>query len=125
MARTMKHSKGVMAEAMKKSKPTAPTKKKMMGKMVRYVRSRKLKGGPVSVRFDERADPTLLRLIQARASAGDRSLGGQIKHYVRLATIAEDNPDLPLSMIQGILEAQAEFEAGLDQPYHRGVIPSA
>ena len=50
----------------------------------------------------------------------------QVKHYARLALIAEDNPDLPLSMIQGILEAQAELHAGLGQPYQWGVIgPSA
>ena len=36
--------------------------------------------------------------------------------------IAEDNPDLPLSMIQGILEAQAELKVGLGQPYQWGVL---
>ena len=40
------------------------------------------------------------------------------------AYIAEDNPDLPMSMIQGILEAQAELKAGLAQPYQWGVIPN-
>jgi hypothetical protein len=95
-------------------------KKKMSVKAARY----KLKAGPVSVRF-ERADEALLRIVGARAASGDRSLGGQIKHYVRLAAIAEDNPDLPMSMIQGILEAQAELKAGLSQPYQWGVIPNA
>ena len=46
----------------------------------------------------------------------------QRKHYARLALIAEDNPDLPLSMIQGILEAQAELRAGLGEPYQWGVM---
>lgn len=95
-------------------------KKKMFMKAARY----KLKAGPVSVRF-ERSDEELLRILGARAASGDRSLGGQIKHYVRLAAIAEDNPDLPLSMIQGILEAQAELKAGLGQPYQWGVVPNA
>ena len=94
-------------------------KKKMFMKAARY----KLKAGPVSVRF-ERSDEELLRILGARAASGDRSLGGQIKHYVRLAAIAEDNPDLPMSMIQGILEAQAELKAGLAQPYLWGVIPN-
>jgi ParD-like antitoxin of type II bacterial toxin-antitoxin system len=97
----------------------AAVKKKKIMKAARY----KLKAGPVSVRF-ERADQGLLRIVEARAASGDRSLGGQIKHYVRLAAIAEDNPDLPLSMIQGILEAQAELKAGLAQPYQWGVIPN-
>lgn len=80
-----------------------------------------LVGAPVSVRFDK-DDAALLKLLEARATAGDRSLGGQIKHYVRLAAIAEDNPDLPMSMIHGILEAQAELKAGLAQPYQWGVL---
>ena len=105
-----------MATTMKKS-----TRKTMRMKAARY----KLKGrAPVSVRF-ERGDEALLRIVEARAASGDRSLGGQIKHYVRLAAIAEDNPDLPMSMIQGILEAQAELKAGLAQPYQWGVIPNA
>jgi len=80
---------------------------------------------PVAVRFGQE-EKWLFRLLQARAEANDRSLSGQLKHYARLALIAEDNPDLPLSMIQGILEAQAELHAGLGQPYQWGVIePSA
>jgi hypothetical protein len=76
---------------------------------------------PVNVRFS--ADEMLLfRTLQARAAASDRSLSGQIKHCARLALIAEDNPDLPLSMIYGILEAQSEIEAGLGQPYEWGVL---
>jgi ParD-like antitoxin of type II bacterial toxin-antitoxin system len=75
---------------------------------------------PVALRFtpDEQA---LYTLLAARARAGDRSLSGQIKHYLRLALIAEDNPELPLSLIHGILEAQAELKAGLAEPYHWGV----
>jgi hypothetical protein len=76
---------------------------------------------PVPVRFGQEEDG-LFRLIQARADANDRSLSGQLKHYARLAIIAEDNPDLPLSMIHGILEARAELRAGLGQPYQWGVI---
>jgi len=79
----------------------------------------------VPVRFGQE-EKWLFRLLQARAEANDRSLSGQLKHYARLALIAEDNPDLPLSMIQGILEAQAELHAGLGQPYQWAVIrPSA
>ena len=79
----------------------------------------------VPVRFGQE-EKWLFRLLQARAEANDRSLSGQLKHYARLALIAEDNPDLPLSMIQGMLEAQAELHAGLGQPYQWGVIrPSA
>ena len=80
---------------------------------------------PVPVRFGQE-EKWLFRLLQARAEANDRSLSGQLRHYARLALIAEDNPDLPLSMIQGILEAQAELHARLGQPYQWAVIrPSA
>jgi hypothetical protein len=79
---------------------------------------------PVPVRFGAE-EAGLLKMLQARATAHDRSLSGQLKHYARLALIAEDNPDLPLSMIQGILEAQAEMKAGLGQPYQWGVLEPA
>ncbi|MBI3029889.1 MAG: hypothetical protein HYY64_10290 [Candidatus Rokubacteria bacterium] len=67
------------------------------------------------------------RAIAARASAERRSISGQLKYYARLGLIAKDNPDLPLSMIEGILEAREELKAGLGQPYHWGVLqdPSA
>jgi hypothetical protein len=76
---------------------------------------------PIPVRFGNE-ERTVLRLIQARATAHSRSVSGQLKHYARLGLIAEDNPDLPLSMIQGILEARAELKAGLGQPYQWGVV---
>jgi hypothetical protein len=76
---------------------------------------------PVPVRFG--ADEAVFyRIITARASAHSRSVSGQLKHYARLGMIAEDNPDLPLSLIEGILEAQAELRAGLGQPYHWGIL---
>jgi hypothetical protein len=70
-----------MAATIKK----AGVKAWLIMKAARY----KLKAGPVSVRF-ERADEVLLRIVGARAVSGNRSLGGQIEHYVRLAAIAED-----------------------------------
>ena len=76
---------------------------------------------PIPVRFGEEERP-MLRLIEARANAESRSVSGQIKYYARLGMIAKDNPDLPLSMIEGILEARAELRAGLSQPYQWGVI---
>jgi hypothetical protein len=76
---------------------------------------------PVPVRFGV-DEEKMLRVLQARASASYRSLSGQLKHYARLAMIGEDNPDLPISMIQGILEAQAELKAGLAEPYRWGVL---
>lgn len=90
-------------------------------RLVQRKRLARMLATPVAVRFTA-DEANLRRLLEARAQAHDRSLSGQIKHYARLAAIAEDNPDLPLSMIQGILEAQAEVRAGLAEPYHWGVL---
>jgi hypothetical protein len=76
---------------------------------------------PLSVRFG-RDEVTFLALIGARAKAHDRAVSEQLKHYARLGMIAADNPDLPLSMIEGVLEAREEFKAGLAQPYEWGVV---
>lgn len=78
---------------------------------------------PIPVRFGKDEIP-LLRIIAARANAQSRSVSGQLKYYARLGLIADDNPDLPLSMIAGILEAREELKAGLGQPYQWGVLGS-
>ena len=79
------------------------------------------KGTPVSVRFGG-ADAQMRRYLEARATAHGRSLSDQIKHYTRLGMIASDNPDMPLGLIEGVLEAREEFKAGLGQPYQFGVL---
>lgn len=89
--------------------PTATTPRKKAGQT------------PVSVRFS-REEVAFLKLITARATAQDRTVSNQLKHYARLGMIAADNPDLPLSMIEGILEAREEFRAGLGKPYEWGVL---
>ncbi len=76
---------------------------------------------PISVRFAKQ-EKSLLRLLQARAKASHRTLSEQLKYYTYLGMVAADNPDLPLSMIEGILEAREEFRAGLGKPYQWGVI---
>lgn len=80
-------------------------------------------GNPISVRFG-RDERTMMRMLRARAKASKRSLSEQIKYYAHLGMIAKDNPDLPLSMIEGILEAREEFKAGLGRPYEWGVLKS-
>ncbi len=103
--------KGTVKRAIVAARPGARTRKRAKKGMV----------APVPVRFanDEQG---LYRVLVARAGAQDRSLSAQIKRYARLGVIAEDNPDLPLSMIEGVLEARAELKAGLGQPYQWGVL---
>jgi len=63
-----------------------------------------------------RVDEALKRTLQARAKGQHRSPSDQARRYLEIAMIAEDNPDLPFRMIEGILEARAEHEAGLLEP---------
>jgi hypothetical protein len=76
---------------------------------------------PISVRFGKE-EKSMLRALQARAKASRRTLSEQLKYYTYLGMVAADNSDLPLSMIEGILEAREEFKAGLGKPYEWGVI---
>ena len=76
---------------------------------------------PVSVRFGKEEKP-MLRVLRARAKSSRRTLSEQLKYYTYLGMVAADNPDIPLSMIEGILEAREEFKAGLGKPYEWGVI---
>ena len=76
---------------------------------------------PVSVRFGK-DDVDMVRVLRARAKATKRSLSEQIKWYAFLGMVAKDNPDLPLSFIEGILEGREEIRAGLGRPYQWGVL---
>lgn len=76
---------------------------------------------PIPVRFAAE-DQVFYRLIEARARAQSRSVSGQLKYYARLGMIAKDNPDLPMSFIEGILEGLEESRAGLSVPYQWGVL---
>jgi hypothetical protein len=46
-----------------------------------------------------------------------RSIAGQIEFWANLGQIVEENPDLPLPLIQEILIAKEEIRAGLGTPY--------
>lgn len=79
------------------------------------------RSAPVSVRFGK-SEGKLFKAIRAEARASRRSVSDQIKYLAFLGKVAKDNPDLPLSMIQGILEAREELRAGFGEPYQFGVI---
>lgn len=59
----------------------------------------------------------LKRVLEARAKGQHRQLSDQARRYLEIALVAEDNPDLSFSMIEAILEAKAELDAGLAEPY--------
>ena len=76
---------------------------------------------PISIRFG-RGDTDMAKMLRARAKATKRAASDLMKYYAYIGMIADDNPDLPCSMIEGILEAREEFKAGLGKPYEWGVI---
>jgi plasmid stability protein len=64
-----------------------------------------------------RVDSKTKKALTARAKGQHRTTSDQARRYLEIAMIAEDNPDLPYSMIEGILEGVAELSAGLAEPY--------
>ncbi len=78
-------------------------------------------GTPVSVRFG-RSEATMVRALRARAKASKRSVSEQIKYYAHLGMVAKDNPDLPMSFIEGVLEGLEESREGLAVSYPWGIV---
>lgn len=69
-----------------------------------------------------RLDAQLKKRLTAKARASGRTVSEQVRYYALLAMITEENPDLPLSMIQDILEGRAQAKEGLFEPYPWGVL---
>jgi len=59
----------------------------------------------------------LKKRIEIKAKRSHRNFTNQVEDYLRIALIAEDNPDLPFEFIRDILEAKAEKEAGLGRTF--------
>ncbi|AVR87710.1 TA system antitoxin ParD family protein [Thauera aromatica] len=55
---------------------------------------------------------TLVDQARRHASIEHRSVPKQIEHWSRIGKIAEENPDLPFSMIREILIADQEETVG-------------
>ncbi len=49
---------------------------------------------------------------KARSRALKRSIAGQIEYWAKIGEIAEDNPDLPFSLIQNILIGLEQVKEG-------------
>ncbi|MFZ4055796.1 MAG: TA system antitoxin ParD family protein [Polynucleobacter sp.] len=54
------------------------------------------------------------------AQAMHRSVPKQIEYWARLGKVAEENPDLPISMLQDILVGIEEVKSGNLTPYRFG-----
>jgi hypothetical protein len=62
----------------------------------------------VAVRLSEE----IVKDAQKYASLSLRSVPKQIEYWYRLGKIADENPDLPLDFIKGVLEGKQELEGG-------------
>lgn len=63
----------------------------------------------------------LIDNARVAALATHRSVPKQLEHWITLGKAAEDNPDLPMNFIQGILESLAEIESGVEPtPFNFG-----
>jgi len=89
------------------------------GAMTTYdsVTQRKPEGGRLMATLSVRVSDELKRILEARAKGQHRQLSDQARRYLEIGLIAEDNPDLSFAMIEAILEAKAELDAGLAEPY--------
>jgi len=69
-----------------------------------------------------RLDIQLRKRLSAKAKASGRTVSEQVRYYALLAMLTEENPELPLSMIQDILEGMAQAKQGLLEPYPWGML---
>ncbi|NBV01046.1 MAG: hypothetical protein EBS31_06355 [Burkholderiaceae bacterium] len=54
------------------------------------------------------------------AQAMHRSVSEQIEYWTRLGKLAEENPDLPVHLLQDMLNGMEEVKAGYLSEYHFG-----
>lgn len=59
-----------------------------------------------------RLSDEIMKAATIYAPANSRSVPKQIEHWARIGKIAEENPDLPIEFIKGILDAKNEMERG-------------
>ena len=52
-----------------------------------------------------------------RSKIFKRSLAGQIEYWAKLGELVEENPDLPLSLLNDILLGKEQIKAGQGTPY--------
>ena len=59
----------------------------------------------------------LVSEARMQAKIQHRSMARQIEYWADIGRIAEENPDLPISFIKGLLIGMKEAEMGLVEPY--------
>lgn len=64
-----------------------------------------------------RISDQLVKKARSRSKALKRSVAGQIEYWAKIGEIAEDNPDLPFSVIQDIMIGMEEVKNDEISPY--------
>lgn len=64
-----------------------------------------------------RINDELVKSAKTVAVAEHRSLAGQVEYWASIGRVAEENPDLPFSMLRELLRAKAEADAGMVEEY--------
>ena len=59
----------------------------------------------------------LVAKAKVKSKVFKRSIAGQIEYWAKIGQIVEDNPDLPLPMIQDILIGKEQIKSGQGTPY--------
>ena len=59
----------------------------------------------------------LVAKAKIRSKVFKRSVAGQIEYWATIGKIVDENPDLPLPLIQEILLAKEEIRSGMGMPY--------
>ena len=59
----------------------------------------------------------LVAKARIRSKIFKRSIAGQIEYWAKMGELAEENPDLPFSVIQDILLGKEQIRAGEGTPY--------
>lgn len=64
-----------------------------------------------------RVSDELHKKARVRAKSVKRSVAGQIEYWAKIGEIAEDNPDLPYSLVRDILVGRDQARAGVVTNY--------
>ncbi len=59
----------------------------------------------------------LVAKAKVKSKVFKRSVAGQIEYWAKIGQIVEDNPDLPLPLIQDILVGKEQIKSGQGTPY--------
>jgi transcription elongation factor GreA-like protein len=65
----------------------------------------------------------LFKKAKIQSKIFKRSIAGQIEYWAKIGKMIEENPDLPLPLIQDILVGREQIKAGQGTPYVLGKQP--